>query len=183
MNIEKEKAKDIVFIVSNLGLWVFMVWVALNKDDFTAPYISYPDGTHLSGNCDFVWGEFERIRTEARNEISLEELEAMSLNNSEIGFMDWEFGSERDDIELVPCAIPKPCPECPECPPYIAATTVTPTSCPTSTTIKETSIVVDWATQKKIMNLRCNDCATPYQSSYFKCRKDVMKLLDLPKSS
>jgi len=115
----KEKFKDILFIVSMLGFWSFMIWVVVNVKDFSSPTITYNDGTHLAGNCEFIWEEW-RFHQGIFNTSILE------LNN---------YSSTTTTLKPLiiltdtKCPEPKPCPKL-DCPPIPVCKCEICTKCP-----------------------------------------------------
>lgn len=145
------------------GLLIMMagtMGIIFNLEERDTCEISYSNGTVMKAPQDFC----RQLHEGELMYGGLTQLQA-SQNRTGVGFVPTE------------CVCPiQDCPDvvCPECPSIMATTLPSPT-----TTIPSSSITVDYATQKKILNLRCGDCAVQYQGSYFKCRRDVIKLLGL----
>jgi hypothetical protein len=110
----KEKIKDIIFILSTITVWAFMLWVVQNKDDFITTHIRYPNGASLSGNCEFIKEKYYEAQGEFR------------LTHEQFAQMNQTQPEHTNLVELCPIItcpeltcppIPEmKCPACPETP-------------------------------------------------------------------
>ncbi len=72
----KARFKDIIFTVSCVSLWMFMLWVMKSEYAMARPYVQFPDGLKVYGNCTFI---YDLYHSQQNNGIELAEKERKEL--------------------------------------------------------------------------------------------------------
>lgn len=63
-----DKGKEIMFWVSLVFGFIFMVYIVSHMDELTMPTIKYPSGEVIQGNCDFIEAEYYRANERIKDE-------------------------------------------------------------------------------------------------------------------
>ena len=177
--------KDAFFTLSCIGFIIFACYIAYYKDAFIAPSLTYPDGTHLTGNCSFIWAEFEGMQELSKAGMVLPDSFKTTgggifidpqLDNKTVIVFDPTTTTvttvETTTTTLAPenCTEPEPCPDC-KC----AASTPCPScECPYESGLSKKQI-------RKSLNIRPGSNNSPaYSAGCFQCLKDNWIVIDIP---